>query len=595
MPPADQVYEWSWQLGHPPDRVWPLVSDTQRVNRAMGFTPWRYRTVRDGEGRRRLRGSLQHLGQTIEWDEDPFEWEAPHTFGVNRRYLNGPLASVRSLVTLAPSGGGTRLTHRVTVTPRGMVGSLFARFNLGPGLRRDFDRTYQWIDGHLSGQNPLPYPPRRIVSGPGADDLIRLARAELVKRRLVPAWVDRLIKTLRTASDRDLQRMRPYALARSWGAPPDEVLRLFLHATRAGLLTLTWDVICPLCRGAKERVDDLRRLATEAHCEACEVRIGAHFDKSVEVTFSPTPAVRVLDVADYCSGGPGHTPHVLAQRRLRPGEALSAPEPLPAGAYRVRSEAGTVVDTFTVAEGRPHPGPWTNGGSGELVFLLERTAWADDAATAARVICLQEFRDLFASQVLAQGVRIEVGSVALLFTDLKASTALYERVGDAGAFAVVRDHFQVLFESVAAEGGAVVKTIGDAVMAAFADPAAALRAGIGMQRGIAAHNTAHRPEHPIVLKVGLHFGPCIAVNLDERLDYFGTTVNVAARVQGESEGADIVLPAALEEHRAIRDALARFDGERQPFTRALKGLHGEFELLRLRSAAWGADTARRTG
>src|SRR6185437_10449918 len=126
----------------------------------------------------------------------------------------------------------------------------------------------------------------------------------------------------------------------------------------------------------------------------------------------------------------------------------------------------------------------------------------------------------------------------ILFTDLRASTRLYRQIGDAPAFGVVLDHFDVLRAAVAAEGGAVVKTIGDAVMATFQRPVAALHAVLAAQRALASPAAGARP---LRLKAGLHYGPCIAVTLNDRLDYFGSTVNIAARLVGLSGGSDIIL------------------------------------------------------
>src|SRR3989442_13149618 len=100
----------------------------------------------------------------------------------------------------------------------------------------------------------------------------------------------------------------------------------------------------------------------------------------------------------------------------------------------------------------------------EQLFILERTAWSDDAATAAEVTALQVFRDLFASEALRPGEQISVGTLTVLFTDLKNSTRLYREIGDATAFGRVMNHFDVLKQAIAAEDGALVKTIGDAVM-----------------------------------------------------------------------------------------------------------------------------------
>jgi class 3 adenylate cyclase len=168
--------------------------------------------------------------------------------------------------------------------------------------------------------------------------------------------------------------------------------------------------------------------------------------------------------------------------------------------------------------------------------------------TAPEVISLQVFRDLFAAATLRPGDEAGVSQVALLFSDLQGSTALYERVGDAQAYNMVRDHFALLAGIVRDHDGAVVKTIGDAVMASFGDPANAVRAALAMQAAIASHE--------LVLKLGVHVGPSVVVTLNDRLDYFGSTVNMAARLQGQSAGGDIVLSRAVADDPAVKSVLA---------------------------------------
>ena len=170
--------------------------------------------------------------------------------------------------------------------------------------------------------------------------------------------------------------------------------------------------------------------------------------------------------------------------------------------------------------------------------MVERVAWSDQAVTAADVTSRQVFRDLFSREILRQGERISVGAITIVFTDLKGSTQLYQEIGDAPAFGRVLMHFDTLKAAVADEGGAVVKTMGDAVMAVFTEPAAALRA---MRRAQAALARQDEARAPFALKCSIHQGPCLAINQNERLDYFGTTVNVGARLCALSTGADIVV------------------------------------------------------
>jgi class 3 adenylate cyclase len=158
--------------------------------------------------------------------------------------------------------------------------------------------------------------------------------------------------------------------------------------------------------------------------------------------------------------------------------------------------------------------------------------------TAKRMLSNQTFRDVFKADNLNIDQRLKITSLTFLFTDLKGSTALYERVGDLAAFDLVRAHFRALLDIISSEKGAVVKTIGDAVMATFVRPEHALAAGLRMRAAMDKLN-AERGTKDLVVKIGIHEGPCLAVMLNERQDYFGQTVNIAARVQGLSNSQAI--------------------------------------------------------
>ena len=215
---------------------------------------------------------------------------------------------------------------------------------------------------------------------------------------------------------------------------------------------------------------------------------------------------------------------------------------------------------------------------------LRGRAPADDPAHRAAVearlgavpghalLLLPDFQELFPQQRLLPDESLDVSRAALLFTDLAGSTAIYARRGDPRAYHLVRLHFDELFRVAAECGGLMVKTIGDAVMAAFQTPAEALRAALGMQEAVAALNRRSNlgAEERLILKVGLHSGPCLAVTLNDRPDYFGTTVNVAARVQGLSQGGDIVLSEAVRSDAEARAILG--DRRLETMSALLKGI-----------------------
>lgn len=213
------------------------------------------------------------------------------------------------------------------------------------------------------------------------------------------------------------------------------------------------------------------------------------------------------------------------------------------------------------------------------------------------LLTLQAFRDLFPNQTLPPSESMLVRRVALLFTDLAGSTALYLRRGDPRAYELVRQHFDRLFATVDAEGGVVIKTIGDAVMGAFTSPVAAVRAALAMHDEVAMLNRQLRLADldMLVLKVGLHTGPCISVNLNGRMDYFGTAVNTAARIQGTSAGGDIALSAAMLDDPEAQALLAHLPLAASELV--LRGFETPLRLFHvvLEPATMAADAAQQAG
>lgn len=566
-------YRWTLNLTSPPEALWPLVADTDRFNRETGVP----RVERDGPAvslGQPMR--LRLLGFTSRWVEQPFEWVEPRRFSIRRDYTQGPIRWLEARLTLDPTTTGTRLTYEIDAEPVGLIGSAVISLQIGQIAARSFVRAFQRYDGLASAAAPASDATLRrdLIAAPAPTSPDHLAWAErrLVQAGRAPALVARLLRHVADAEDHDTARLRPYALADRWRAPRRDTLELMLHATRAGVLELRWDLMCPYCRGSKHAASSLRDLPRGVHCDACHIDFESRFDRLVELTFRPSPAVRTVVDREYCIGGPMVTPHVVMQQSLRPGESREISLALSPGEHRVRtrsgispepdrpgplvdvSEAGAASAALTGPAWReqslilhPHASlTLTNSAPEPRVFVLERLAWTDDAVTAAQVTTMQTFRDLFSSEALRPGEQASVGSIALLFTDLKDSTRMYGQIGDAPAFGRVMSHFDVLREAVAAEGGAVVKTMGDAVMATFTTAGPAVRAALAAQRRLAQQPANGGP--PLRIKAAVHFGPCIAVTQNDRLDYFGSTVNIAARLVTAAEGGEVVVSdEALEE------------------------------------------------
>lgn len=601
-------YRWEFDLKSTPEQIWPLVADTNRFNRDTHVPSVEDLPIGKSLRNHRRRLRLSTFGIPIEWEEQPFEWVRPKVFGVTRRYSRGPISELRVRVELIPtrdesaSSSQTKLVYEVWAAAKSLLGQIAIPIQIGFISSRAFGHTIRDYDELAHHRQIAASRSKEVEFVPGGRDRL-LAMSERLASEIDDGdLIGLLVDHVENGDDFALARIRPYELARQWNKSRNAVLALCFKATRAGILDLQWNLVCPMCRGGAA-TDSLQDIDSTVHCPACQIDFTANFEQSVELTFRPNAAIREIDIELYCVGGPQVTPHIVAQQLLPSSTTRAIDIALEPGRYRLRTLSlpgwqhlraeANGNDSVTL---QALPGGWAkeelsireratlnleNLTDAEQLFILERTAWSDEAATAAEVTALQMFRDLFATEALRPGEQISVGTLTVLFTDLKNSTRMYREIGDATAFGHVMNHFDVLRDVIAEEEGALVKTIGDAVMAVFRQPASALRAMLHAQQRL-----ANPPEgmQPLTLKAGIHSGPCIAVTLNDRLDYFGSTVNLAARLEGQSTGCDIVISNAVYSDPAVRQLINEGANDliTARFLIPLKGFdEEEFELWRV--------------
>lgn len=564
---------WVWHFDRPPAEIWPLMADTARFNEAARLPKHEIEEQAQPDGSVLYMGRLKRGPVTLVWREKPVNWVSDQWFEHCREFRGGPFSSLCATLELVPEGAVTRAIYTLEVEPANLLGKalLHAGFfaNAGKTFSKLADQANQFALGLREEPFEHPVPEVNAEAAKRVDAAVRAIEATPNGGGLARRLADHLLH----AQEVDLWQIRPLKLAREWNVDARRVIELCLQAVTKGLLELRWDLLCPRCRVAKSSVVALDQLPNGAHCSTCNIDYERDFSRNVEASFRPAPAVRPIAGGQYCLFGPMSTPHIKVHVTLEPGATRDLRAILPFGDYRLRTlepgpeqfvawESGgfpeVVADDRDVIVGPPAPAGSIRVGNRSrrpLTLIVEERAWVKDALTADRITALQTFRDLFARDVLRPGDDVGIGEVTLMFTDLKGSTAFYERVGDARAYHLVREHFSFLAALIREHEGAIVKTIGDAVMAAFADPAQAVRAALAIQRKVTGFNAGHDDES-ILIKVGLHKGPCIAVTLNERLDYFGSTVNLAARLQGQSRGGDIVLSEALAEDVSVAPLLA---------------------------------------
>jgi class 3 adenylate cyclase len=454
------------------------------------------------------------------------------------------------------------------------------------------------------------------------------------------AWSPRVISKfeafLDSPDEYSLFRANPYRFAAEKGIDPQEAIDLFLHANKVGLLKMEWQVLCPTCGDAIQSFGSLDHIQSQYYCRLCHREFETCLDDYIQVSFTISPLVRQiayhypenLKVEDFYykyhfspnghkgEGGPLMVDIFksieIDHFYLAPGESRMVEVSRNNGEYfgfdlihhlnfRIPIEGQPVQapqlitvriqkDAHLVSQEHVAPGSVrftvinetqfrtalmincvpTNHPKGLLVF--------DPFLNGKSLLNSQTFRNLYPSATLDENGGIGVKDLTLLFTDLKGSTAMYDRIGDLKAFSLVQQHFGRLTKAIQANHGAVVKTIGDAVMASFDKSEDAVRAAASMLKEIEEFNS-EQDSTEIVLKIGLHRGASIAVTLNNRLDYFGQSVNIAARVQGLAGAEEIYLTKNVYLSPGVKELLGDFYV--MPETASLKGVQKAMQVYKV--------------
>jgi class 3 adenylate cyclase len=439
--------------------------------------------------------------------------------------------------------------------------------------------------------------------------------------------VDMLERMVRDAPDHALNKMNVLDLASRENLDEERVIAALLNAVGLGIFEMTWSVMCPSCAGVLSANKSLKTLnSAQYNCAFCAAGYETTLDNLVEVTFTISPRVRKiaahspdeLSAAEYyrqifwssAIDLPEDLEKLLREVTLEtvdlpPGERAILSLQVPKGTLIVfdpvthaaqfldvsgeeaseRQKLSVIFNKVqasveTVAlrpgplrlalenrtDGRVLPAVWVANQALDDLLMRRKPI-----LTAKRLLTNQTFRDLYRTETLAIGQRLKILSLTFLFSDLKDSTELYEHVGDLVAFDLVNEHFRLLQEIIASERGAVVKTIGDAVMATFETPDHAIAAAMRMREAMSDLG-AERQHQSLRLKLGIHEGSCLAVTLNGQQDYFGQTVNIASRVQGLAASRSIVVTESVVDNAHARALLETNGLKPTPRRVALTGL-----------------------
>ncbi len=567
-----------------PDAVWRALCASGALERDGSFPDAEYeREPRDdGAGATIGRAALGPFA--VEWEEPAWTWEAPRRVTVERVFRRGPFARFVCDTTVAPEEGGSRVEQAVTLEAQRGLGTMLAPIVLArrrTAAAAAVTRAIALAEGGGGAAQASAAGTARFVD---ALDVLRPHSADDL------AVASRLAAFVERSGPTPLGAMRPFGLADAWGLARERVAAAMLAAAREGLLDYDWRIVCPGCGGWCGGAPVLSALPREARCEGCELGAPVELDRTVEIVFDGRASDRGAVDPDRPTG-PRGAPRAHAQLRVAPHLSAEAEAVLATGPHRIR--AGGADAAFGVEDGagarslgvsaaagalRVEPAsvlPGTvriavvNDSARHLPLRVSAETPAADVATAARIVALQAFRDLFPEEAVAAGTTFPLREQTMLFTDVAGATRLYEEFGDVRASALIAEQFETLHDVVAVHRGALVKTTGDGAMAVFAEP-----------RDAALAAQAFAAAAPLPMRAGAHVGPCVALRANERLDYAGATVALAARVARAAGVGEVLFTAALAGDARVRGALPGAEHG----TLALRGLAEPLDVVRVRGS-----------
>ncbi len=416
------------------------------------------------------------------------------------------------------------------------------------------------------------------------------------------------------ADDKQLVRINPYQLAQQLNVDKKALLIHFFYAVKTGLFNLNWDIHCPKCDSITDEANLLKMLKTKSNCTNCNNKFDIHFDDLVKVTFTLNSNIKKIDI-NALEQAPEPSEAIISINLPR-WETKTITVDLEPKQYIIEcpitKAKGSLTGTWQQCDGIQQikfsyygdkflpDKPFVAHGKTEIVIssntninggfnLYAKQPFTSDADNADKVYgfhCsnIPEFRNLFAYDVLATDVCFYIKDMTILFTDISCSTELYDKLGTMDAFGLVRDHFDILFDKIENNEGLVVKTIGDSVMACFEKPTNSIKAVLEVQQAFDEYNTGKNDwtEEEVNIKMGIHTGSAIIVNLNNRLDFMGPTINMAARIKALGRHNEILISEDILEYYEVKKSLLE-NGITQikRFKSHLKGIDGNYDIYKI--------------
>ncbi len=596
------VYEYDVDFDAPLEQVWSRVSDTNRLHEVSGAEAYTANEAIQSDKSiiRYCRGYLDkaNVNLLFVWDETLAEWKAPYYMRQQRNFERPFRGSIVLEFHLTPIATGTKVHTKLTYFGDSFSGWLFSKLgvfkkisNIRCAAAIDFINAKEVS---TAGQNIKTWkkPIYNMAQISRIDQIINKINTQTFGNELGKKIAGYIMYSLLV----DVSHIRPIHISKKWELPEAVVIEAFLQSMVLGLLEMRWDILCPQCRTAKLETAGLHEIPKSEHCGSCNIDFSLNFNENVEMTFLPAKWLREVGETTFCMLSAQLTPHIIAQLRIPKSQKNIFEHPLKPGVYRCRaledrrkvefviSESDTTFpviqltnDDLIIMPEKSDELTLINNADHPRYFLIEDLKYKEEALTGQKVTSMHVFRQLCPEQLIKPGDNIGISQLTILFTDLKDSTAFYYEIGESNAYRVVREHFSFLSSIIYKNHGSLVKTIGDSVMAVFYRPQDSIAACLEIRESLKNFNATNNCN--ITIKLGVHQNNCIAVNINNILDYFGTAINVTARLHGLSDGDDIIVSDTVMQDQTVQSDLANY--EKIKCSERVKGVPDPVEFYRV--------------
>lgn len=498
-----------WELRSPPDKLWPILSDTARLNEALDLPLYRLGETFDSDDRRRRYGELDEDGVRIRWEEPPFEWVEGYWWRWRRFYESGPLLETGGTLILNPGDtGGTRASYALSVEPKGALGRLLVASGHLKIAAQNIEKIIIRADAHC--QKPVgdffsnlfaeTSPKAKSPDIPCVTEDPR--DASLLAQ--LGAWIA-------VAPQADVVDLRSRRLSRALGISEGEALRACLLGVAGGALRRRYRSICPACRVGAMEYADLADIPALMACQHCGAGYRRDLLGNTEILFAVSPELRAHPGGSYCSSGASTQPHVVIRQNIDAMERRGIDFSARPGLHAVRVMDGLVSEPFEMGEGVviavtddalsvSHSDQGLvleNRLSQPATLSIERCEWPDDCLPVSDLIADPGFRELETAQKLSEGDSAAAGAAAIM------------------AVSPLDGLVQRHVDMAASLGGAVCGYDDMSVLLVFLDGAGAIE--------FANELSALLPQ----TRIGIDYGPLTAATEGGMFSYIGTVPDTA--------------------------------------------------------------------